>query len=1024
MPRKRGKRKSTVVKPVEEKESYRKTFEKTFKKKRNYFIPVVLIGIFFLVLFMNSYFNYTSGIAYNPSGETLGTKYYLSGPDPYYNMRLCEQTLETGHYPFVELSDGDPLLNYPVGVYAGARPPLFNMIAVGSTQLLQGLTGMPQMDALGWCMLFLPAIYGALVVFPIYGIGKELFNKKVGLLSALLVPLIPIHLGSGHGSAFSLFDHDSFLFLLFAITFFFVIKMLKEQEKTKVVLYSFLTGVSLACIEMTWAASQTIFLMLIIYLVVQLFFDIFKKEITKKEMKTPAFIAFALIVAYLISMPYTLAVSKLFTYLFISANLAIAIFVIYLILQKLKTPWIISLPGFCVLGGIGYGFLWMVNKGILTISGPLKDISDVIFGSGIYGTQVALTIGEAHTFGISQTVMSFGPFLYWFGLCGFILFLYKTFKEKFKPYHMFFIVIFVIQFWMTTAAGRFLNDMIIGICVFSAFVIWIVIDKVDYKSMMRNIGNLRGIHKFKGAKPIHYFGVLFVVGLVFLPNAYISLDAAVPGSLKEEVFGEGHSGAFGLGLGQQYYWADACYWLSQQDTEYNTDAERPGVLTWWDYGFYLASMSKHPTVADNYQEGLRCAGNFHTSQTEEEATCVLIIRLVEGVKEPIRQPVGTIPQDVKDLFYEYLEDDCYDLINIIENPIEYAPSYDTLISPEYDNTFLRVDEINAMYHDATDILLMFLSDYELTSLYHDMMEITDSAIRYYGIEYRDMYEIFGVFPFLSDKGTHSYATLEDDWYKTGWIDSKTGRYYTLEEINNLTQTEIQDMDLSQTTQRKDTYFNSIAYKTYFGAREGTGDTLPDNRIPCYFLSHWKPEYVSPYMTIASYYEGANITGTVKVGPYGYDGTAVIVMDEYGVPHDICQVENGAFNVIGLSGNTTLQLYIENNLLDKINIGEITEEEATWEVESNYTAEFNINLSSVDVNMENITEGLFLNLTGINYPSFVFYEDAFNGTVSFPDLIPGRYNIAITNETGYSLYSKDVYLKPDDNQYDVILGGEQ
>ena len=120
----------------------------------------------------------------NNAGTTIGTRFFFSGPDPYYNLRLCQTTLQTGHYPFT--TSIDPLLNYPVAVSGSARPPLFNMMAVASASFFQNF--MPQMDALGWSMMFLPAIYGALVIFPVYGIGKELFGRKAGLIAALFIP--------------------------------------------------------------------------------------------------------------------------------------------------------------------------------------------------------------------------------------------------------------------------------------------------------------------------------------------------------------------------------------------------------------------------------------------------------------------------------------------------------------------------------------------------------------------------------------------------------------------------------------------------------------------------------------------------------------------------------------------------------------------------------------------------------------------------------------------------------------------
>jgi len=183
--------------------------------KKNWWIAVAIIGIFFLVIFLNTYFNLTSEISIDPEGEGLA-KYYLSGPDPYYNMRLIEGTYKTGSYPYY--SEADPLLKYPVGA-RGGRPPLFNMMAIGFSRFLTPF--MDEIDALGYSMQFVPALFGALLIFPVYFIGKELFNRRAGLIGAMFIAVIPIHLGSGHGSAYALFDHDSFNLLLFFLHFCF-----------------------------------------------------------------------------------------------------------------------------------------------------------------------------------------------------------------------------------------------------------------------------------------------------------------------------------------------------------------------------------------------------------------------------------------------------------------------------------------------------------------------------------------------------------------------------------------------------------------------------------------------------------------------------------------------------------------------------------------------------------------------------------------------------------------------------------
>jgi len=1027
MPRRRGIKKQQKIKKRKEIQSKQVTTKKafTFKKKKQYWIALALVGVFFIVLFMNSYFNYTSGIAHNENGKTLGTRFYYAGPDPYYNMRLCEETLEKGYYPYLSPSDGDPLLNYPAGLYGGARPPLFNMIAVGATHLVSGITGMDQLEALGWCMLFLPAIYGALLVFPVYGIGKELFNSKVGIISAMFVSIIPAHISSGHGSSFSLFDHDSFLLLLFTCAFLFVIKAFKEKNRIKSLCFASLAGIFVGAIQLTWAAAQVIVLMILVYAIVQFVLDVIRHKL---ELRHPLIITTILGTGFFVSLPLDIVKENIMNFPIYAFLVSILILVLYIVLKKINMPWIISLPSIVGLGIVGLSILYAINKGIIATRGPLFTLSNVIFGEGVYGTKVSLTIGEAHTFPLSQTVMMIGPALYWIGLLGFLLFCFRTFKGKWSSYNLFFIVIFCIQFWFTSTAGRFLNDLIPAICIFAGFLTFTLIQKINYKEMIRNIKSVGGLHGVRrGVKVKHILGGFFVVGLVLLPNTFLALDAATPPETDTEVFGEDFVGTYGTSLGQQYYWADACYWLSQQDTEIKDPADRPGILTWWDYGFYLASMSEHPTVADNFQNGIQCAANFHTSQTEEESVAILIIRLAEGVKRP-GGLTGSMPDKVREVFSKYLpvyitQNDTnnttsLNIIDIIEDPTNNAPSTGKLISPEYGNKELRITAWNAMYHDAVNIITSRLDDEEITQLYMEMMEVTGYSIRYYGIETRDMTTIFGVFPFLADKSTHGYVTVEDDWYVTKYKD-KYGNEFTLEEVKNMSHSEYEERQPSAVTRNKETYYNSMAFETFYGYNNN--NEIPDNRIPTYMLRHWVPVYISSYISIAKYYEGAKLNGNVKVGTTDYNGVTVFVLDGNGIPHDYDTVIDGEFNVILPAGEISLSFYIGENYLGiRKNLGEITEAEATRKTFFNETVNISVEPASVNVSVTNVTEeGLILNVTSISYSGLQYSiplpEDK---EYIFSDMIPDSYIFTVYNSTGSIKHNGHFFVGPGKNNYNI------
>ena len=338
--------------------------------KKNWWVAVSLIGIFLLVLFFTSYFNITSEAAINPDGTGL-SKYYLSGPDPYYNMRLVDETLygeNKGCYPYY--GDADPLLNYPIG-RTGARAPLFNMMAIGFSRVLTPF--MPEIDAVGYAMQFVPALFGALLVFPVYFIGKLVYSKKAGLLAALFIAFIPIHLGSGHGSAYSLFDHDSFNLLLFTLTFLFLIKSTKEKDRTKSILYAVLGGVPLAALTMTWVESQYLYAVIAVYVIVQMIIDIFTSKISTKTFFTATILLFS---GYLISLPISISKyggfrADLSLYLCLTVG---AFGLLYVLFGKKRIPWTLSLPAVFSMAGIGLLFLYFIDeisKIIIFVSRPL-----------------------------------------------------------------------------------------------------------------------------------------------------------------------------------------------------------------------------------------------------------------------------------------------------------------------------------------------------------------------------------------------------------------------------------------------------------------------------------------------------------------------------------------------------------------------------------------------------------------------------------------------------------------------------
>lgn len=932
-----------------------------------------------MVLFLNTYFNLTSDVALNEEGQTLADRFYLAGPDPYYNMRLVETTVATGRYPFMggEHGDLDPLLNYPVGG-SGGRPPLFNMIAIGTGKVFSLFMG--EVDGLGYAMQFLPALYGALLVVPVYFIGSMLFGRKAGILAAWLVPLIPIHLGSGHGSAFSLYDHDSFILLLSTTTIMFLMMSIREKHPKKSTLYASFAGVFIASITMTWVASQYIYAVVAVYAVVQMIVDILTKKIAIDVVRSSLV---ALFTGYLISFPVLYVRNGFSPTIQLIIPVAVAVFgAIYLWLGKKNLPWVISVPTLFGIGGVWLAFLYFIKDTTHALLKPFAQIGNLIFGSGIYGKKVSLTIAEASSFDFSRTVMSFGPVVYLLGWLGFLLVIYRYYKKGLRKDYLLMITWFLIEAWLLSVAGRFLNELVPVMAILAGFVLWFAISKIDFSSMAKTLksvgGGWYGIKK--AVKVRHIAGAVTIACFLVLPNGWLAFDASVPSAMKRDFDKDMNAlGAFGLGLSTEKYWQDALQWLRNQNSGVE-DAEKPAFISWWDYGFYCVAIAKNPTVADNFQEGIPAAANFHTSQSEDEAITVFITRLIEG---DMARNDGMVGEEVRNVLYTYLDNESAGaLVTILEDPASYAnTTYNTIIGEEYGGKNYRVQEQNARYHDATQLMLSTLSSEELVQLYRELQNVTETSIRYYGVEGYDV-NIFNVFTFLADKGTYGYETPEDDYFKLYYVSEKTGQKFTSDELENLTegmtQEDIRDVYGSFDPQvyRKNAFYTSMVYRVYMGttpqnlfenlSRSGLIPFWTDNQqnplgegnyfyYPTAYLKHFYIDYLSPLNTtkslpfgraslcvgmpavvIAKFYEGARIEGVVKTEGAPMKNVTVIVRDDfkqllelpYGgqtltrmlqkIPHDYDVTgADGAFSVIAPAGNITLSFYSGGVLIKEV-----------------------------------------------------------------------------------------------------------
>ena len=155
-----------------------------------------------------------------PSMNSSGVESWdlTGGSDPWYMKRVVDYVVaENAHL----IWDADR--NYPVGGI-NPRPPLFSWSMAMGAMLLTNL-GIESNDAVWYSMLALPAIFGALIVFPMAGIARDHFGKGASVIAAWLIAFMPTHVQK---STWAMADHDSFVLLFLTAAFMYYLRAIKH----------------------------------------------------------------------------------------------------------------------------------------------------------------------------------------------------------------------------------------------------------------------------------------------------------------------------------------------------------------------------------------------------------------------------------------------------------------------------------------------------------------------------------------------------------------------------------------------------------------------------------------------------------------------------------------------------------------------------------------------------------------------------------------------------------------------------
>ncbi len=486
--------------------------------------------------------------AMNASGTGMWDM--TGGSDPWYMKRTIDHILAQ-HAHFI----WDPDRSYPHGGI-NPRPPLFTWSIALCGMLISALTGLAlESQAIWWALGIMPALYGALTVFPIYGATKTVFDRNSAVLSAWLIALMPGHVSH---STFALADHDAFVVLFISLGIFCFLSAVKEagserlvkhlswrpmdllgafravhRERPKAVLWAVLAGLSFATTALGWKGFVYVigilFLVYSFLTIVNHFRGIDSSALTVVMLEMQMVTALVALPFY--GHPAIPLLSDATGFLPLLFMIFFTLIVAFIAIGFRDRPWLLVV----IMGGaVGTGGLVILY---LLQAFNISNYWDVLFTGGGYFAKNKIfgTIAEAQAPSRGVLFGSFGPFVGIFALFGGFTAISRGFRKR-QPELVVVGGYVLITLYMAWTAGRFVFNATPAVAIVGAWSILLLYQKLgidEFRKTLRRLGRGTPSARIKSTRKAlrKHPGVTAAWMIFFViatQHATYGLDAGIP----------------------------------------------------------------------------------------------------------------------------------------------------------------------------------------------------------------------------------------------------------------------------------------------------------------------------------------------------------------------------------------------------------------------------------------------------------------------------------------------------------------
>jgi len=199
---------------------------------------------------------------------------YMFEFDPYWHLRA------TGYVLQGDLPDNDPLGFYQQGGSDYGNRPQFLWKFTSLIYLITTFGAAYDKWLLMSYARVLPALFGALIAVAMYFLGKEVYNRKAGMVMAVISATIPAFV---YRTMAGFFEEDALGFLWLVLGFIFFIKAIKNAHATKLHLtYGVISAIFFGLMAFTWDMFLLIPLVMVLYFIGNIIYMAYKNASNKE----------------------------------------------------------------------------------------------------------------------------------------------------------------------------------------------------------------------------------------------------------------------------------------------------------------------------------------------------------------------------------------------------------------------------------------------------------------------------------------------------------------------------------------------------------------------------------------------------------------------------------------------------------------------------------------------------------------------------------------------------------------------